>query len=235
MTLAFALRGSNGLVLGADSRVTTVGGTADTSTKFLQVNREVGVLTYGLAEVGYKAITHLVEEVNRTSDFTGPKKRIVHFSEIADKASTIFKQSFDDWIRDNKIHQPNDPRFATGFILGGYDSNETNQFKILFFQSPYFQQEVRPDIIAAQWSISQYIYNHLYYFEMNVEQLKRLAVFMLVETEMISPTVGGPLQIATVTLENGFQRLSEKDVQDLINGNQRRFAEFRRILLDKLG
>jgi hypothetical protein len=58
---------------------------------------------------------------------------------------------------------------------------------------------------------------------------------LLVETEMISPTVGGPLQIATVTLENGFQRLSEKDVQDLINGNQRRFAEFRRILLDKLG
>jgi hypothetical protein len=70
---------------------------------------------------------------------------------------------------------------------------------------------------------------------MNVEQLKRLGVFLLVETEMISPSVGGPLQIVTVTLENGFQRLSEKDVQDLINENQPRFAEFRRILLDKLG
>jgi hypothetical protein len=52
---------------------------------------------------------------------------------------------------------------------------------------------------------------------------------------VISPTVGGPMQIATVTLENGFQRLGEKDVQHLIDENQPRFAEFRRILLDRLG
>jgi hypothetical protein len=240
MTLAFALRGTNGLVLGADSRVTSLEGTADTSTKFLQVNREVGVLTFGMAEVGYKAITRLVDEVNRTSDFTGVrKKRIVHFSEIAEKADVIFKQTFMDWIdnsRKNSIDlQPTDPRLTTGFILGGFDLNETNQFKILLWHSPNFQRQERFEIIAAQWIISQYLSNHLYYYEMNVEQLKRLAVFMLVETEMISPSVGGPLQIATVTLENGFQRLSEKEIQDLINENQGRFAEFRRILLDRLG
>jgi hypothetical protein len=103
MTLAFALRGTNGLVLGADSRVTSFEGTADTSTKFLQVNREVGVLTYGLAEVGYKAITQLVDKVNRTSDFIGvKKKRIVHFSEIAELADGIFKQTFMDWAADSK-------------------------------------------------------------------------------------------------------------------------------------
>ncbi len=235
MTLAFALRGTNGLVLGADSRVTSLEGTADTSTKFLQVNREVGVLTFGMAEVGYKAITRLV-----ASDFTGVrKKRIVHFSEIAEKADVIFKQTFMDWIdnsRKNSIDlQPTDPRLTTGFILGGFDLNETNQFKILLWHSPNFQRQERFEIIAAQWIISQYLFNHLYYYEMNVEQLKRLAVFMLVETEMISPSVGGPSQIATVTLENGFQRLSEKEIQDLINENQGRFAEFRRILLDRLG
>jgi hypothetical protein len=116
-----------------------------------------------------------------------------------------------------------------------FDLNETNQFKILLWQSPNFERQERPDILAAQWLISQYLVNHLYYFEMNVEQLKRLAVFLLVETEMISPGVGGPFQIATVTLENGFQRLSEKEVRDLINESQPKFAEFRRILLDKLG
>jgi hypothetical protein len=182
MTLAFALRGSNGLVLGADSRVTSFEGTADTSTKFLQVNREVGVLTYGLAEVGYKAITELVDVVNRTSDFSGVrKKRIVHLSEITEKADGIFKQTFTDWIDDRRKNnidlQPDDPRLVTGFILGGFDLNETNQFKIFSWQSPHFQREERPDIIAAQWHISQYLVNHLYYFEMNVEQLKRLAVF----------------------------------------------------------
>jgi 20S proteasome alpha/beta subunit len=240
MTLAFALRGTNGLVLGADSRVTSLEGTADTSTKFLQVNREVGVLTYGLAEVGYKATSQLVDEVNRTSEFNRVrKKRVVHFSEIAEKADSIFKQSFTEWIdesKKNKIDlQPDDPKLSTGFILGGFDLNETNQFKVLLWQSPRFQREERQDVLAAQWIISQYLVNHFYYFEMNVDQLKRLAVFLLVETEMISPSVGGPLQIATVTLENGFQRLSEKDVRDLIDENQARFADFRRILLDKLG
>jgi len=240
MTLAFALRGTNGLVLGADSRVSSTEGTADTSTKVLQVNREVGVLTYGLAEVGYKAITRLVDEANRTSDFTGvKKKRIVHFSEIAENAENIFKATFDEWInrvkRDNPNLQPNDPGILTGFILGGFDLNETNQFKILAWQSPDFKAQERPDIIAAQWAISQYLIHHLYYSEMNVDQLKRLAVFLLVETEMISTCVGGPFQIATITLETGFQKLGEKDIQVLINENQSRFANLRRVFLDKLG
>lgn len=50
--------------------------------------------------------------------------------------------------------QPNDPGILTGFILGGFDLNETNQFKILAWQSPDFKAEERPDIIAAQWAIS---------------------------------------------------------------------------------
>ena len=59
MTLAFALRGSDGLVLAADSRVTSAEFTEDTSTKFLQINREIGVVTFGLAVVGFNAINRL--------------------------------------------------------------------------------------------------------------------------------------------------------------------------------
>lgn len=70
---------------------------------------------------------------------------------------------------------------------------------------------------------------------MNVDELKRLAVFLLVETEMISTSVGGPFQIATITLETGFQKLGEKDIQVLINENQSRFANLKRVFLDKLG
>jgi hypothetical protein len=65
--------------------------------------------------------------------------------------------------------------------------------------------------------------------------VERLAVFLLIETETIVRGVGGPLQIATVTLENGFQRVSESEIQTLINENQSRFAAFHRVLLDVLG
>lgn len=239
MTLAFALRGSDGLVLGADSRVSGPFGTSDTSTKFLQVNREIGVLTYGLAEVGYKAITRLIDDVNSISDFSqGANKKTVHWSTIVEKAQKIFKETFDDFMpeiqKEIKTITPEDPRLSTGFILAGYDANETNQFRIVHFQSPKFELENRSDIIAAQWHVSQYIVNHFYYPEMNVDQLKRLATFLLIETETVSPSVGGQQKIATVTLRGGFQQLNEKDVENLINENQPRFAKFRRILLDNL-
>lgn len=239
MTLAFALRGSNGLVLGADSRMSGPSGTADTSTKFLQVNREIGVLTYGLAEAGYTAINRLVDKVNAYSDFSGePNQKIVHWSAIVKESAQIFKETFEEKFAEIKKHMPeinpNDPKLSTGFILGGYDVNESNQFKIVHFSSPDFKLEERSDILAAQWHVSQYLVNHFYYPEMDVSQLKRLAAFMLIETETASPSVGGQLKLATVTLRGGFQQLNENDIQELINENQPRFAKYRRILLDNL-
>ena len=240
MTLAFALRGCNGLVLGSDSRMSGQQGSADTSTKFLQINREIGVLTYGSAEAGYKAITKLYDSVNKTSEFsTTQVKRLVYFTEIANEAERIFKETYQEWIskleKAGQKIKPNDPRFATGFILAGYDANETNQFKVLWWDSTHdFQRAERPDILAAQWFVSQYLVANLYYPEMTVEQLKRLGVFLLVETEIVSPSVGGQVQMATVALESGFQRLNEKEVQEIIDENQWRFAEFRKILLDEL-
>lgn len=237
MTLAFALRGSNGLVLGADSRVSGQFGTSDTSTKFLQVNREIGILTYGLADVGYTAIQGLVDEVNNFGQF-GKSSKIVHFSTISEKAEQICKQLFEKKVeiikKDKKDLDPNDGRLLTGFILAGYDANETNQFKIMNLQSPEFKPIEQKQIIAAQWHISHYLSDHFYYSEMSVEQLKKLAVFMLIETETVSPTVGGQLKIATVTLEGGFQQISEDEIQRTISENQFRFSKYRRVLMSNL-
>lgn len=238
MTLAFALRGSNGLVLGADSRMSSESGSTDTSTKFLQVNREIGILTYGLAEIGYKSINSLVDEVNGYSDFSATvTPRIVHFSEIAKKTKSVCKKTYDNVASELKKKDSDltDENLTTGFILAGYDANETNQFKIYHLESPSFKIEERPgDIIAARWQISQFLLNHFYYQEMDVELLKRLASFMLIETGVVSTSVGGRLKIATVTLENGFQLLNEKEIQKIISENQCRFAKYRRVLLDNL-
>jgi len=236
VTLALALRGSNGLVLGTDSRVTAVEinpttglpqqTTRDTSEKFLQVNRDIGVLTYGLAEPGYGGISRLAEDAKRN--------RYPSFQAIETAAQGIFTTQFDTWA----VAQP-DPTQArqglVGFILAGYDSVLTNQFKVTSFESSntFSRTEiVSPAYMAAQWHIGQYLAGKLQYPEMTVEQLKPLAVFFMLETMSIEATVGGPIQLATVTLRTGFQRVTEDEIEALVTACQPKIQRLRRILLE---
>jgi len=218
MTLALALRAADGLVLATDSRVT--GGaqrSADVSQKFLQVDRDLGVMTYGLAVPGYRGMTRLVNEANPAN-----QKRLAYFREISELAENIFRDEFQRWIgelpqEEREVVQTSQ---AVGFILGGYDSNETSQFRVLHWSSPAFEREERNDVLAAQWHISGFLTKLSYYPEISVAQLKRLAVLCLTETSAVESTVGGPIQLATVTLAEGFERIYDQEIQHLLLKNQ---------------
>jgi 20S proteasome alpha/beta subunit len=217
MTLALAMRAADGLVLATDSRVT--GGeqrSADVSQKFLKVNRDLGVMTYGLAVPGYRGMTRLVNEANPPN-----QRRMAYFSEISALAERVFREEYNAWIGSLSPEERERMRSqAVGFILGGYDSNETSQFRVLHWGSPGFQPEERSDVLAAQWHISGFLSKLLYYQEISVAQLKRLAVLCLTETSAVESTVGGPIQIATVTLAEGFKRIYEQEVHQLLLKNQ---------------
>jgi 20S proteasome alpha/beta subunit len=229
MTLAMALRAYDGLVLATDSRAT--GGpqqSVDTSEKFLQVNRDIGVMTYGLAVPGYTGISRLVETVK------GRREELTYFKPIADAAGGAFQAAHADWLTSEQQQgRATPPDLKVGFILGGYDS-AANQFKISHWESPDFQERQYPQdyLMAAQWHIARLLLNKLFYPEIAVEQLSELAVFLLVETAVSEPTVGGPLQLATVTLSQGFQRLHEQDINEILRRNQKRFCRFRQLLLE---
>lgn len=229
MTLAMALRAYDGLVLATDSRAT--GGprqSDDTSEKFLQVNRDIGVMTYGLAVPGYTGISRLVETIK------SKREELTYFRPIAGAAGAIFRTEYVDWLDNEKQQGREIPAdLKVGFILGGYDS-ATNQFKISHWESPDFQERPFPegDLLAAQWHTARFLINKLFYPEISVEQLSELAVFLLVETSISEPTVGGPLQLATITLSQGFQRLHERDIDGILRRSQKRFCLFRKILLE---
>lgn len=230
MTLAMALRAYDGLVLATDSRAT--GGphqSDDTSEKFLQVNRDIGVMTYGLAVPGYTGISRLVETVK------SKREELTYFKPIADAAGDIFRTEHASWLNEEKQQGREIPADLNkvGFILGGYDS-ATNQFKISHWESPEFHKQEFPEgyLLAAQWHLARFLINKLFYPEVSVEQLSELAVFLLVETSISEPTVGGPLQLATITLSQGFQRLHEKDIDEILRRSQKRFCLFRKILLE---
>ncbi|MEA3408568.1 MAG: hypothetical protein U9R48_10915 [Chloroflexota bacterium] len=228
MTLAMALRAYDGLVLATDSRAT--GGahqSEDTSEKFLQVNRDTGVMTYGLAVPGYAGISRLVETVK------SKREELTYFRPIAEAAGSVFRAEYKEWLTSQKQQGHEIPEeLKVGFILGGYDS-ATNQFSISHWESPEFQErQYDGDLLAAQWHTARFLLNKLFYPEISVAQLRELAVFLLVETAITEPTVGGPLQLATITLGQGFQRLHEKDINEILQRSQKRFCQFRKILLE---
>jgi len=227
MTLAMALRAIDGLVLATDSRITGKGGTADTSEKFLQVNRDIGVLTYGLAQPGYEGISQLVSEVNQN--------QWAHFSKIAGEAARIFPNSYEGWLAKQK-----EERFygVVGFILAGYDNLETNQFLIVHYEitpspeQPLGSLVMRPmpgDLLAAQWHVARYLLTKFYYPEMTVSELTELAVFLIAETMTVEKTVGGPIQMAVITQTAGFQRVHQRDIIRMLQSHQKRFAHFNQI------
>lgn len=224
MTLAMALRAIDGLVLATDSRITGRGGTADVSEKFLQVNRDIGVLTYGLAQPGYEGISQLVSEVNRN--------QWAHFSKIAEEAARIFQNSYASWLERQK-----EKRFygVVGFILAGYDNLETNQFRIMHYeitpdlQEPFRKRAISGDLLAAQWHIARYLLTKFYYPEITVNELAELAVFLIAETMIVEETVGGPIQMATITQTVGFQRVHQQDIIRMLQSHQKRFAYLNQI------
>lgn len=226
MTLALALRGSDGLVLAADSRVSGgEPGSADISQKFLQVNRDLGVLTYGLAIPGERGMRELINSVNPPY-----QRRLAYFSEIAEIAGKVFRQAFEKWIGEMRERDVDVSGLSVGFILAGYDSNETNQFRILHYKSPRFEQDDRSDILAAQWHISKYLTDLFLYAEMSVEELKQLVVLCLTETAAVERSVGGPIQMATVTLSEGYKRLHDEEINRVLAQNQPRHAALKRKL-----
>ena len=226
MTLAMALRAIDGLVLATDSRVSGKRGTADNSEKFMQVNRDIGVMTYGLAEPGYEGISRLVLEVTQN--------RLAHFSKIADKAATVFQDSCTSWLERQEHKRLGGP---TGFILAGYDSLETNQFRIMHYEiTPDPEQPFRfmkaafsGDLLAAQWHLARYLLNKLYYPEMTVNELAELAVFIVAETMTVQTTVGGPIQMATINQTVGFERVDEDDLVRMLQSQQKKFVRFRQV------
>jgi predicted proteasome-type protease len=230
MSLAIALRGYTGLVLAADSRATGPAGISeDTSEKFLQINRDTGVLTFGLKDPGYSGITKLVEATKA--------RRFESFARITTEAQAIFRTEYQNWlaVADLPPGQVMGPG-AVAFVVGGYDAVHSNQFKITAYQSPDFAPNPMelPAFLAARWHIAQAVVDFFFYPEMTVDQLARLAVLALMETMTRDPTVGGPIQLATVTWGQGFRKVTEEEILRYIHANQATIVGFSKRLNELL-
>jgi 20S proteasome alpha/beta subunit len=227
MTLALAIRASDGLVMASDSRMTGGRGSADISEKFLQVNRDVGVMTYGLASPGNSGIRALADEVK-----THPGKYTT-MSSIVSRAQELFSKEFWQFLSDNRMPdgslRPELQNELVGFVIGGFDGNETGQFLVYQLESPdLFHPSQQEQVIAAQWPVATMLFPLLEYPAMSISAALDLGTLLMLVTAAVEPTVGGPIHIATVNLSEGFSLLHDREVSKLVNGNQDRLLRMKR-------
>jgi predicted proteasome-type protease len=221
LSLTIVLKAADGLVLAADSRMTegyTLEGpkTRDDSTKFMRLNDDVGVLTYGLLDIGYAGITSLKKEISRDSNHW------LSLSPILNKGKLIFNKASSDWSKKNPEIKRGDK--DVGFIISGYERSE-RKFGVFNFQSPEFVPNKLQGgcFLAGQWHMAKFFTNKIYNRDMTITVLKDLAFFLLSSTTTVEKTVGGKIHLATITESKGFHWISQDEV-DSIAGRHRTYC-----------
>lgn len=222
MSLIMVFQTGAGLVLGADSRKTrgfSLKGpkTLDDSVKFLQLNADWGLLTYGLSVVGYRGITAFQEAVRGTAGGVETP------SLLAAGKAALERESL-EWSRENPAIPRQD--YDVGFILAGYDRME-HALRLYHFQSLSYQPKpiLQSCFVAGQWEIADYLIRNLFTEGLAMEKAEKLAAFIFDQTLTVEKTVGGDLHLARVTEADGFQWVSRERIEALAKENAR-YADF---------
>jgi hypothetical protein len=82
--------------------------------------------------------------------------------------------------------------------------------------------------IAGIPQYATYLIHRLYNPQMAVVHLRALAAYLISETATQDPKVGGPIRIAEITPEKGYQELDESIVNEIIKKNEEQNLKLRK-------
>ena len=217
MTLIVVLRGENGLVLAADSRGTVGdprGLTAinDDQTKLFELSRWCGMGVFGSSELAATGVDEL------KSDLHGDN--IEYADGILSKTRALARERYDDWFAKFELSK----RPVIGFILAGFHRDEHEELiaRTFLVTSQFdFAPQLFPNgnCLAGVPQYATYLMHRFYQPGMNVDNVARLAAYLIAETATQDPKVGGPIHIATITKEEGFRKMGSDLVEGIVRLN----------------
>jgi len=236
MTLTVCLEGSDGMVLASDSRGTfgdPRGLTAqnDTIRKLYPLAKHVGVLLSGANEMGAMIMDEagrLIKqgEVNGTTNVMAAMREVL-------------RRRYGEWFPNFQMQpMPNVPvpvRPALIVTVGGYDVEEGGSCTLQRTYSLSSLLDFAPSLHNFGFALSgvpqyaTYLLNRLYGRSMNIDHLKRLAVYVISETATQDAKVGGPIQVATVTPADGIRVLDADEIDNLSRANAKINMKLRRL------
>jgi len=237
MTLAFAVKGTEGIVLAVDSRATVqivtqqgttntiLPATYDNATKLLKPANQnfVGAITYGNAvfDINQPRTAHsFLPEF----DATLPDTRTT----VSDFALKLGQFYLDRW---NAAKQTGEP---VGFLVGGYDENEAYG-RIYTVSIPDQPQpiEQQVNVFGAQWAgqiaIASGLLSHapIPWQLLPLQDCIDVAILAVRTTAELQKFVtdirgvGGPIDVAVITKLDGFRYIQSKSLHgERIDGRE---------------
>ena len=232
MTLIAALEGQDGIVLASDSRGTIGdprGLTAinDSHIKLFRLSDNCGIAVSGAAEISNK----FIDEFKKVLEEKGLKD----VDPIADEIFTWGRAKFQEWFGSRPFisqaqQQIVDQRPALVYIMAGYNKDGDEKARIYLFNS---QLDFAPQLcegghmLAGVPQYAIYLLHRLYNRQMNLSSVQRLAAYLIQETATQDPKVGGPVRMAKITLESGYQELQHELIDKITKENEAQNAKLR--------
>jgi len=235
MTLLVALKGQDGLVLAADSRGTfgdPRGVTAqnDAQEKAHILAPHAAVLIAGSGEVGTLIIQETRQQVT--------EQQIDGVTNVMNRLREHARSRYQEWF-------PNVPavvplaqaqagqvavRPDLAFVVGGYDLGQEPSAAIYQLGSVF---DFMPGLhnygfaVAGVATYALYLLNRLYQADRSVDELAALAVYSITETASQDGKVGGPVQVITISPQEGSSALTRQDVEGIQQQNEQRSQALR--------
>ena len=233
VTLILALKGSDGLVLAADSRGTygdPRAGTAqnDSMVKVHQLSKHAGLLITGDSGLGNQILAGFPQD--RAAAVSTPVL-VEAFRQYVRAQHTAWFQTF---AVQPMQGMPVPLRPQVSFVIAGYeyDSEGKSAAPVLYsLPTTYDFAPVRMDHGFALDGIAQYalyLFNRLYRDGYSTEQLQSLAAYAITETASQDGKVGGPIRMATISPEHGYQGIPSNIVENLVAQNVGRSEALRK-------
>ena len=214
MTLVVAMKADGGIVLASDSRGTVGdprGLTAinDTYQKIFPLG-QCGIAFSGASEYGQTLLDEFNSkgiQATTTIDETMPLVR------------TIAQQAFDQWMP--KV--PPNQRPGVILTLAGYRHTDSVVEPMIYLMLS--QQDFAPQLFGHMPCLSGvpqyavYLTNRFYDPAISLDKAKGLAAYLIGETASQDPKVGGPIHMAEITAENGYNAIEDEEVLAIQSAN----------------
>jgi len=215
MSLAVAIEGKDGVVLAADSRGTIGdprGLTAinDTQEKLFKLTARCGICLFGSGEIGVELVRRIQAQI------THKPQGDASVDEIEELVRGIARKQYKDWFSLLDAQQ----RPVLGLVLAGIKRDNKPRSILFVSQLDFAPQPAVSGIMMG--GIPQYaIYlTHRFYDRLQpVAKLANLAEYLISETATQDPKVGGPIKIALITTDKGYEELTPKQVEHIHSRN----------------
>jgi len=239
MSLAIAIQTKEGIAIASDSRGTFgdprgITGANDTIQKVYGLTRYTAMAIAGANEIGATLLDRLIPQVK--------DRGLEGIDDIVQATHQLFRNQYNEWFPNlPSMPSPQAPHLQRPgliAILTGYRISDGNPDQSMIFTImsqlgfiPCLSNYGFAIIGVPQYAI--YLLNRLYSQDMPLRSAIELAAYCISETSTQDGKVGGPIQIAEITITKGFRAYRKEEAERIVEENKKQSQSLRSLFFKK--